>query len=466
MQGVVGDQMFDILCGVAQGGILSPYIWNCIMGELARLLRECGGYRLTRNIEVRFLIFADDLTTLDSDFDMADRKGQIVSTFNEYVNMKLSIQKMRVIRYNSGKSKSRRDHVQVGPTEADRIYVRRDLPFECVGVKLTTKGVVSKHSAKQFRTWVPSLRLLAKLRGYTPYQLLGMFMAGPWASVGYALEVILPRRTDEYAAEFLRVVKQIFCTYNRLHNSEVQWEIGTHMNPQWWIITRAWRYRCSLWSDKKRGMLAGQIAREYLGIAGDDWKSAKFNEFMSCTGKLNPHRSAATISDSDLHKRQSSRPYHERLAANLRGELHRLGLLSDPGLNPLYHSAQEHRWPLDYLKNPQSKNSLIMHCHSLMPPSRKRLPCMFCERADSDNACHMLLDCPRVDYYIDNYRMLRNSSRLSRLTKLDQRRCLLLIDWKVRSGGDWELQNEVFDIVNKLQTGFVPVVPAVVALYE
>lgn len=50
---------------------------------------------------------------------------------------------MRVIRYNAGKVKNKRNYVQVGTAAAHRVYVNSELPFECVGTRLTSKGVVS-----------------------------------------------------------------------------------------------------------------------------------------------------------------------------------------------------------------------------------------------------------------------------------------------------------------------------------
>ena len=451
--GVIGGKQYTILCGMLQGSILAPFVWNCIMERVSVPLRSLGGYTLSPTIVLSHAIFADDLATIDEDFEVSQLKAVAIQewTMLEWGGA-LNISKTQVLRINQSKSRYkgakgvRFKFLKIG----EELVATNARQIEVLGVLLTKKGLRSKHIPGKLKTFMGRMKGLAKLRGYTPHQLFGMFLAVCWSSVGYALEIILPKNIEEYAAAFMAVAKQVFCTYKRMHNCEVAREVGLLFHPTWLIAEKAMRYRISLYQRDKANSLAGRIATDYLSYQGLHPACLRFNTFLAGVGIDNAHRQAATSILSSVKILERLRgTFFKGARARLQGEAYRLGLLEQSDLRSLWCDSAIRMASPGYFKNPLCKNSLIIHSRSLGSLVFETLPCLFCDKPGSDHGSHLFLECQKVWWYVREFKLLKRSKVLSRLPEETQRRCLLLLEHELLRK-DPKLQTDVFQLINKV----------------
>jgi hypothetical protein len=74
------DYEFNITCGVKQGGILSPYLFNLFIHDLLTVCLEKNVGTIFKNINVSIIAYADDIILISQ----SDKHLQILLNICSY----------------------------------------------------------------------------------------------------------------------------------------------------------------------------------------------------------------------------------------------------------------------------------------------------------------------------------------------------------------------------------------------
>ena len=85
--------MFTVTCGVRQGGILSPSLFNLYVDELIDLLRMSGSGCFVNTTFVGCIMHADDLLLLSPSLQGMQSMLDICTSFGKIHNIVFNVQK-------------------------------------------------------------------------------------------------------------------------------------------------------------------------------------------------------------------------------------------------------------------------------------------------------------------------------------------------------------------------------------
>jgi len=93
---------FPILCGVRQGGILSPFLFAIYVDDLISSLRQCGYGVYIGNLFVGCVVYADDIVLLSVSCFGLQKLIDVCESYSGLWDIKFNPAKNQVVRFGSG----------------------------------------------------------------------------------------------------------------------------------------------------------------------------------------------------------------------------------------------------------------------------------------------------------------------------------------------------------------------------
>ena len=231
MDATVGNEEFPVLTGVAQGGILSPWLFTMVMNDLS--LRLSGGGYSVKGIGLGTPLLADDVLLLDKNSAASEQRCQLAKEWVAEWGGEIHPNKTQWLDINSATSPT--------PFSIEISNPSRGRSIDYLGVTITTTGLKPKVGADEFlKTW-KQLRCTMEVRGQPPGVALQVLRTLAYQKVNHGSAVTLPCAAD-LTNSWLRAAKQILCTYEQVHRVEVQRELGLLYHPIAWLCWNVIRF--------------------------------------------------------------------------------------------------------------------------------------------------------------------------------------------------------------------------------
>lgn len=358
-----------ISTGVPQGGILSPWLFNCVMAPLQR--NVCS---VPASLQLRVHLYADDIALFAQDSDaMQQALDAAVASVAEWGG-RFNAKKTELLTRDRSHTLVELDGTQLQPQQSATI----------LGRVLQSSGALPlNHDPK------PLLRRLrSRLSDGLPPR-LGMlaFQAIYWGKTLYASDVFPPPISiNRIHLASLRDLLQVCAT--RAHRCVLQREVGTLFHPAVWVHRRIITRLQQLTPAQRTALLYDESWWKAASSFISDRRTRKdiLSNPESQTNSISERISEAIIRDATLKE------------------------ILDMD-DPVWQSISTN--PKAYLSLPGACIGALFRSPSMNAPDLRHVFCPFCTRG-ADTGYHYTYECKRLPTSLDTQRSELSSKAGSR----------------------------------------------------
>ncbi len=360
---------FRIRTGVAQGSLLSPFLFLLAMEELASILdHPSDGFRCEGEggLLKSYLLYADDILIIDRDPTSHLRRASLVRDWISSWGGEVNERKTQALAINCP-----------GPK----------LPVRYLGVLLSPKGVVPRTSTALFRTDSKARAGLAHANGLPPAVQLNIAKAVSWSALSYAYEAIPPAATllGQLTKGWHLAARETLATFQTAASVEIARELGPCSTPLYWLSERIIRYYCNIFQ-------ANVASREpgYLDALRSLGPAAAVNLLLS--------PSLITWNDLQVEQEQILLRKHKLLFPRwFQQQLIDHTTLINPGV----YDTRDPCWSprlrqAPYLRHPLGRYAFMFNRRHLGPSNESPKDCFCCGERNMDTGLHLLTSCSYI----------------------------------------------------------------------
>lgn len=365
MSAEVGDTSFEVATGVAQGGILSPWLFIMVMNDLA--LRLSGGGYEVDGTNLGTPLLADDILLLDPNSDSSETRCQLTQEWVEEWGGEINSQKTQWIDINTKASPT--------PFDTQSSTICRGRTIDYLGVIITTTGIKPKINADEFlKTW-KAIRSTMSVRGLSPGASLQVLRTLAYGRVSHGVVVTLPCAA-ELTNNWLRAARQILCTYEQVHRWEVQRELGLLYHPIAWLCWSIIQFYGTVLSTKRDPVLK-RVLLETVASPNHQLRQ-KIEQALLPSGITWDELVSTPV--VDLKRKADA-----RIQLWMREQLMEEGKRLNIKCNPISNTG-----PRKYLFEENGRYGFAFRTHSLGPADLQVGCCYFCGAANGNCGSHIL----------------------------------------------------------------------------
>lgn len=135
------SESFETYTGVKQGCLLSPLLFTLFLNDLHEQL---GGGLTIDDLNVRLLLYADDIVLLADDIEIMQRMVKNLEVYCDQWNMEINMMKSQMMIFRKGGRLSSRERIKYKEQYIDIVN-----EYNYLGVILTPKMIFRKHLEKR-----------------------------------------------------------------------------------------------------------------------------------------------------------------------------------------------------------------------------------------------------------------------------------------------------------------------------
>ena len=219
LTGFEDEGYFDIKCGVPQGSVLSPFLFNIFINDLAKseFIRDRG--LLILNNKIGSILYADDTTLLSDNYQNCQDQLNWVVNWSENWGMQLHPVKTEVMVI------CRRNNYQ--PISMYNVYLSRCLEYKYLGIQISQR--VKRQQSKSI-----ILSAEKRFRSFSTVFSHGGLFSGYAKKLCYShiIRPVILFGTEIYGVPKCaiqlerKILKSILGTYKNVSNMEVRRVLG------------------------------------------------------------------------------------------------------------------------------------------------------------------------------------------------------------------------------------------------
>ena len=265
---------------------------------------------------------------------------------------------------------------------------------------LTPKGVKPKVGPEVFANVLTAVRCTMESRGLPPAVALQSLRSVAWAKVAHGAVVTLPCAAT-LTNKWLTAVRQVLCTFKRVHRAELVRELGLLYHPVAWHCRAVIRFYGTALTTARDPVLK-RVLSETVGSPSHPLRREIESALTPCGVTW---EELASVAVPDLLRKADGR-LREWTREQLLGEAERLGLHQGEAA-PLWREWSD--GPRKYLYEEKARYGFMFRRRVFSPPGLEAVACYFCGRPGGNSGRHVLYcDVARAEFPLPE--MLRHLS--------------------------------------------------------
>ena len=346
--GRIGDDHYvQMHTGAAQGGVMSPWVFNICDDALGRILGSDSLYK-----------YADDNTTAHESLEAAAEAENIIKRHYAYYGARIN------------ESKTQRLYINISGQESGAI--------EVLGCKIDGDGVRMQSHSRIFSDNCAWLRTFSVANGLSTKQVLTLAYSKIWAKKSYGAPIGFPP-LRLWTLAWLRQAREYMCAYQTSHTVSVVQAIGVLRLPMWWAAKATIKFYRTCLEDQMVG------AKLRADTAATAHLRRQLNEFLAHCGIT--WEDISTSLDTNYLIHCAKVRYIEWMRQQMVTECARVGIATIESPRLTYARYLTHRL---------GRYGFPFQTTHLGPDGRLPAACFFCNKPGADSGAHLVTECDRV----------------------------------------------------------------------